>query len=341
MPISDTSKIDLLWKKVAYGVAKTDSATAKSGSNETLASNLPTYAHQIWTQSAAIPAIPTISAAIPIELITGVASLCTVDATSALNVTWKSAYSDFVPPTFGVGYTVKVYVGNPSSGGVQIYPDTSGYEYFFDYQSGNLHFLNSPALNVGTNKVYVVGYRYTGTKGIPTSNASRNYVVTSIAARDALTGLVSGDTAFVTDASTDAINAGQGEYAMYMYVGGVWSLIATQDSAKEDADTYSVTVTPGSISSGWMMLSYIGNGARVVSCSIDVTTPFDGTMDLTVGLDSDVSSIMSINDHDVKSVGSYVVTPTKVFNINAESLVKVFATGTATVGQATVTITYA
>lgn len=341
MAISDSSKVDLLWKKIAFGVSKTDAATAKSGSNETIASNLPTYAHQIWTQSAAIPTIPATGGGIPIELITGSAALCVVDSTSTLNVSWKSAYADFVPSTFGVGYTVKVYVGNPSSGGVQIYPDTSGFEYYFDYQSGTLHFLNSPAANVTTNKVYVVGYRYTGTKGIPTTVASRNYVVADIAARNALTGLSNGDTVLVTDASAIPTDAGVAEYAMYMYANGSWTLFATQDSAKVDAKTYQIVLTPATMVAGWALLSYVGNGARVISCSVDVTTPFDGTMDFTIGTADVVDLLMTTANHDVKSVGSYVVTPTTVFNVNSETQIKVYATGTATVGYATATISYA
>ena len=72
---------------------------------------------------------------------------------------------------------IKVYVdssgsGNPSSNGTQLYETGSGSndEWYFDYQSGILHFIgdNLPT-DIGTatsNVIYVAGAKYVGSTGI-------------------------------------------------------------------------------------------------------------------------------------------------------------------------------
>jgi hypothetical protein len=341
MAISDSSKVDLLWKKVAFGVSKTDTAAAKSGSNETVASPLPVYANQIWAQASEIPASAPGSTTGVVQFYGGAQRVQGVaDATATLNTTWKTNLSDWVPATFDANYSIKVYVGDPQAAGVQIFPDTNTQEYVFDYQSGTLHFLNTLPANISTAGIYFVGYRYVGTKGLTGAGAgSKNQVVANIAARDALTGMSSGDTVFVTDASGIPADAGAGEYAVYMWDGSVWRLTATQDAANEDSRTSSVALT--SASTGTVSFVRAGNGSRIVSCSVDVTTAFDGTFDITVGTAGDNSLVMSVNDHDVASIGAYVVTPTMQLNLSAETQLNVYVTGTATVGNAVVTLTYA
>lgn len=341
MAISDASKVDLLWKKVAFGVTKSDSASAKSGSNETIASPLPVYANQIWAQAADIPTPPPGATSGVVQYRGGASRVqAQMDTTSTLNLTWKTNLTDWVPATFHANYSVKVYVGDPQTTGTQIFPDTNGEEFVFDYQAGVLTFLNSIPSGVAANGIYVVGYRYVGTKGITGAGAgAKSYVVANIAARDALTGLVAGDIVMVTDASAIATDAGAGEYAVYMWNGSSFMLIATQDSAGADAKTQSVVLT--NASSGTVALSRAGNGARIVSCSVDVTTPFDGTFEFTVGDAGDNDWIMTSNDHDVQAVGSYVITPTTQLTVTQETQINIYVTGTATVGSATVTITYA
>lgn len=341
MAISDSSKVDLLWKKVAFGVSKTDSSAAKSGSNETVASPLPVYANSIWAQAGDIPASAPNATTGVVQYYGGAQRVQgTADATSTLNVTWKTGLTDWVPATFDANYSIKVYVGDPQTSGVQIFPDTNNNEFTFDYQSGTLHFLNSLPANVAANGVYFVGHRYTGTKGITGAGAgAKNNVVANITARNALTGMSAGDMVYVTDASGIPTDAGAGEYAVYVWNGSAWKLVATEDSASEDSRTSSLAIT--SASTGTVTFVRAGNGSRVVSCSVDVTTAFDGTFDITVGSAGNASLIMGVNDHDVQTIGSYVVTPTGQLNTSAETQLNVYVTGTATVGAATVTLTYA
>ncbi len=341
MAISDTSKVDFLWKKITFGVTKTDTAAAKSGTNETIASPLPVYANNIWAQASNIPSSAPGATTGVVQYYGGATRVAAVtDATATLNTTWKTNLLDWIPPTFDANYSVKVYVGDPQLSGVQIFPDTNTTEYVFDYQAGTLHFPNTLPANTGANGIYIVGYRYIGTKGITGAGAgAKSYVVANISARDALTGLSAGDIVFVSDASAIPTDGSAGEYAMYVWNGSAFKVVSTQDGSSADAKTTTVALT--SASTGTIALSLAGNGARIVSCSVDVTTAFDNTFDITVGYTGQTSSVMATTDHDVKLIGSYVANPIIQLNTAAETQINIYVTGTATVGAATVTITYA
>lgn len=355
MAISDSEKIDLLWKKVGFGVSKTASAAAKAGSNETVASPLAVYAANIWTQTGAefIPAaVPATDTAILKRYYDAARIQMTNDATSAPNVTWIAGKTDFVPPTFGSGYAVKVYIGNPNGGpAARIYPDTNGEEFTFDYVAGVLNFIGgvpaSKAASIGTgtvsvaaNGIYIEAYQYVGKKGVAAAGeTSKNYVVADIAARDALSGLVAGDIVHVQDASGIPTDASAGEYANYLWTGSAFSLISTQDSARTDALTGSVALTPATEVS--TSLGKIGNGSRVVEIVVDVTEAFDGDFDITVGDAGNATRLLDGSAVDLQGVGTYVVTPTYRFPADAETELLMAVTGTATVGAATVTFTYA
>lgn len=364
MAISDTEKLDLLWKKVNFGVTKTAISTSKTGSNETIASVLPVYGDNIWTQTSTsyIPTTPPGSDTSTVKLWYGASRIrCTNDATSAANVTWlaTSTYNntstrmtDFIPASFGAGYAVQVYIGDPNVGpAARIFPDTTGEEFTFDYQAGVLNFptavpgtktatIGSGNVTVAGNGIYIQVYQYIGTKGVVTAGtSSRNYVVADIAARDALTGLNAGDTVFVTDASGVPTDAASGEYAVYLWNGSAFKVIATQDSARSDSLTSSVSLTAAS--SGTIALGNIGNGGRVVEISVDVGTAFDGNFAITVGDSGDAARLMSTSDADFQNVGSYVSTPTYRFTTSGETPIFITISGTATVGAATVTFTYA
>src|SRR5574343_623016 len=299
MAILDSDKVDFLWKKVIYGVTKTAGAASKYGSNETVASPLPVYQDKIWAEAKDIPATPPASTTALVERNFGASRIrMTNDATAAPNMTWLAAETygdastirgDFIPPTFGTGYAVRVYIGDPTSNAARIYPDTNGEEWVFDYTAGVLHFIGTiPAnktatigtgtLSVSSHGVSVEVFRYVGTKGIVLDHAavgaSKVVVVDDIAARDALTGLVSGDMVHVKDASGIPSDARTGEHATYLWNGTMFTLLATQDSARSDALTQTVTIAPRA--AGTVNLGYVGNGVRVVSVSIEVTTPFDG-----------------------------------------------------------------
>ena len=171
MAISDIQKIDWLWKKVGYGVAKTDISTIKSAVNESVASGLLLRADQIWGDAASIPATLPVSSTniVNLEIVEA-----TADATATPNRTWFSGYENWIPPQFGATYLVNVYVDNagaadPASTGTKLFAAGSGNndEWFFDYQSGTLNFIgeNLPSALSGSKVIYIQGAVYTGTLG--------------------------------------------------------------------------------------------------------------------------------------------------------------------------------
>jgi hypothetical protein len=101
---------------------------------------------------------------------------CTLDGTATANRTWKTGQTDWISPEFGSTYQVKVYIHTSSdtagaSGGDQVFATGSGNddEWFFDYQSGVLHFIgtNLPnGVSFTGKSVYIAGARYSGTFGV-------------------------------------------------------------------------------------------------------------------------------------------------------------------------------
>lgn len=180
MAISDSAKVDLLYKKL-FGVTKTDTPTNKSPSNEAIASPALLRGDTIWQQAASIPAV---AAAVPsiVEAYTTTGRIeCVADTTttpvSSRYPTWKTNLADWIPPEFGSTYFVKVYAddasaSDPTVTGTQL--SDSGIagvgEWNFDYQSGVLNFIGGtiPSALTVTKVIYITGYRYIGSKGITT-----------------------------------------------------------------------------------------------------------------------------------------------------------------------------
>ena len=180
MTIPVSQYIDLLVKKLV-GVAKTDTETNKSPSNESIPSPQLNRGDTLWTEAIDIP--PT-AAATPnlIQANTnGNAIECTADTTcvpiGGIYPTWLTGVTEWIPPEFGSTYTVQAYVGPPGAGNIVAtgtFISNAGQagvgEWFFDYQAGLLNFIGEtipPSLTAG-NVVYVVGYDYVGLTGVTT-----------------------------------------------------------------------------------------------------------------------------------------------------------------------------
>ena len=181
MAITDAKKVDYLWKKIGYGKTKTDTNASKAAANEAIASPLLLRGDKVWNQANAIPASLPGASANPVTLYTTPAE-CTEDNTSPTSRTWKTSLTDWIPPEFHATYSVAVYIhtaGNAGSAvgsGTLVGPTGSGNndEFFFDYQSGVLHFIgtNLPnGVNFSGKSVYIKGARYTGTIGVTSLTA--------------------------------------------------------------------------------------------------------------------------------------------------------------------------
>ena len=189
MAISDTQKVDYLWKKLAYGKTKTDTGTNKQGFEESIASPLLIRGDKIWAQSGSIP-VTIATASGVVTVYTGTTTVeCTEDATAADNRTWKTNLTDWISPEFGADYLVSVYIatsgitgsnkttqvtiaGNKISAG-----GLNDDQWYFDYQSGVLHFIgtNIPtaiATGITGKSIYITGARYTGTFGLDSSSST-------------------------------------------------------------------------------------------------------------------------------------------------------------------------
>ena len=178
MPISDSQKVDYLWKKIGYSVTKTDTNTAKKAPNESIASPLSLRADKVMINAGSIPAVMPGSSSSPVTVyLTTAPDECTADCTTADNVTWITGLTDWISPEFGSTYQVKVYIhtsgnaGSAAASGTQVFAlgSDNNDEWFFDYQSGVLHFIgtNLPnGVSFTGKSVYISGARYTGEFGI-------------------------------------------------------------------------------------------------------------------------------------------------------------------------------
>lgn len=177
MAISDIKKIDYLWKKVGYGVTRTDEVDRKSASNESIPSPNIIRGDSIWVESDKIPSAMPQTSSEYVEVRSDYLANtveCTMDNTSTPLRTWKTDLTDWIPIEFGPTYQVKVYVDNPGSldpqsNGTRLFPDgVNNDEWFFDFSSGVLHFIGDslPAQLNFSKTIYIVGARYVGVKGI-------------------------------------------------------------------------------------------------------------------------------------------------------------------------------
>ena len=177
MAITDAKKVDYLWKKLGYGATKTDT-NAQKKAPEAIASPLLLRGDNTWNQASNIPTVmPGSSEGVVTVYPTSAPDETTNDGTATANRTWKTGLTDWIPPEIGSTYQVKVYIhtagdaGNAAASGDQVFATGSGNddEWFFDYQSGVLHFIgaNLPnGISFTGKSVYISGARYTGVKGL-------------------------------------------------------------------------------------------------------------------------------------------------------------------------------
>ena len=181
MAISDSQKVDLLYKKIAWSVSKTDTNPPKEAYNEANPSPLLIRADTMWQLSGSIPtSIPTTTSSVVQVYKDGSGSWSsTVECTELAvtdNRTWSTGLTNWIDPQFGATYFVKVYVDTVGS----TTPQTTGTalqaaglnddQWYFDYQAGILNFIGtnlpaSIATGVTGKSVFISGARYVGPVG--------------------------------------------------------------------------------------------------------------------------------------------------------------------------------
>ena len=188
MAASTEQKVDFLLKKIGYTASKTGSVsgtgavsgTSKQPFGEAIPSPLVVPSTSVWADSSLIPATPPGSDSATVKRYpSGTAYRMTYDNTVADNRAFiarstegnqtASIDGDWIDTQIGNNYLIKVYKGDPNASGVELSAAGSGSNdaWFFDYSTGVLNFndTNVPT-GITTNNVYLVGYRYTGKKGI-------------------------------------------------------------------------------------------------------------------------------------------------------------------------------
>tara|TARA_B110000444_G_scaffold40001_1_gene35775 strand:+ start:2247 stop:3314 length:1068 start_codon:yes stop_codon:yes gene_type:complete len=355
MAISDSQKIDLLWKKIGFGKAKTDTNSNKKAPNEPNASSLIIKDSDIWNQSSSITStIPSANSSVANVYLDSVSGALetTEDGASSDNRTWSTGTTNWIAPSFGATYQLKVYAAssgtaNPQSNGEQLFETGSGSndEWYFDYQSGILNFIGSNLPSaIGTssgNVIFVAGAVYVGNTGVTSTGSSMVYrSFANLTALFAASTVETGDFVKVDD-------GGDGEYRLFIAnqadpsTAGHLTLIGTADSAVTDAGTLTLTVTHATGTSA--VIGNISSGKKVTNVTINVTTAFDGSAPtLTVGDSGDNDRLHEADDNDLAEAYAYESTPNFVYSsATDESILVYFNADSSTTGTAVVTVTYA
>ena len=158
-------------------------------------------------------------------------------------------------------------------------------------------------------------------------------VVADITARNALSP-TTGDTVYVID-------AGNGEYAFFVYNGSAWNLLADEDSANTDANTLSATVTQAG-GSGTTAVGTVSDGSRITLVSIEVTQAFDDSnATLTIGDSGDTDRLVTDAELDLTSTGTYAIQPAYQYTTGSDATINAYLNiGTSTQGSAKVLVSY-
>ena len=224
---------------------------------------------------------------------------CTEDSTATTSRSWKTGLTDWIPPEFGSTYGVKVYIHTASNvasaagSGTRVYAAGSGNndEFFFDYQSGVLHFIGTNLPNGVTfsgKSCYVSGARYTGTIGVTSLTAETgNFTFTGSA--------VNQD---VTNADFTLGTSGTGQYIFSSNTGIVvpTGTTAERPTAEEGVIRFNTQTSKYEVSqdgSTWENLSTDASASTI-------------TKDIFTGDGSTTAFTMSTTPANVKNVILYI-----------------------------------
>ena len=181
MAINDQNKLDLLWKRYAYGVTET-TATNKAAIEESIVSNHIVLPGHIWSEANNIPVPAGALASVVYSETNGVPLI--KDATVPSGQTWLAVRDsgigptstnrlrDWIPGFVDPSYEVMVYKDANFIEANRLLPGTDGQEWIFDYSAGVLYFPNG--LPAGVTSLFLLGYRYIGKKGVGSTQDNSN-----------------------------------------------------------------------------------------------------------------------------------------------------------------------
>ena len=243
-----------------------------------------------------------------------------------VNVTVDGNGSNVAGPSSGSGWALST---SASSGNYIKLTRADGGEILLDETTG------TPLASLGVYSVHNGRHPLAVTveQGIVAGGGGTT-VVADITARNALSPSV-GDMVYVID-------AGNTEYAFYVYSGGAWKLLADEDSANTDANTISTTVTQAG-GSGTTAIGTVSDGSRINLISVEVTQAFDdaSNVTLTVGDASDNDRLVTNDEIDLGTVGTYTIQPAYQYTTGSDSTINAyFNVASATTGSAKILVSY-
>jgi hypothetical protein len=193
MAISDTQKVDFLWKKTIYNVTNTG-GSGKQGFEETIGSNGAVYSNNIMAENVPVPA-PAASTSV-LEYYSKAAALqMTADSTVSGQAAWLATdtfgdaatrLTNWIPPALDAGYLVEVYKNDPSVSANKLNGGTNGQEWVFDYAAGTLRFVNT--VPAGITSLWLVGHRYIGATGLGGAGVNMRDTAVEYAGNSVATG---------------------------------------------------------------------------------------------------------------------------------------------------------
>lgn len=142
-----------------------------------------------------------------------------------------------------------------------------------------------------------------------------------------------GDQTFVAD-------SGNGEWVQLLWDGSQWVTIATQDSARTDANSVVLTLDFNSIS-GAIPITTVSDTSRITLITIEVTQAFDLVPLLTIGDDLQNDRLMDNSQHDLNIVGTYTIQSDHIYTTGSDVEINAyFNPNGSSQGQAVVVLSY-
>lgn len=239
--------------------------------------------------------------------------------------------------------------GNPFAGANSIsalstsYPASSGKNLLLTRTDGGEIILNNVVGTPCEDFGIISGHNGSYPIGVDIEQGIRKAgitVVSDITARNSLSNVLVGDQAYV-------LNSGQNEWALYIWNGSAWVVVATQDSAATDANSlHHMYTMPSSVSGDTEVIDMgrISSNTRVVSVLVEVVEAFVGYSSvptLNIGTEDNSSELVSDAMIDLENVGSYNLTPD--FHYDGATELTILATLDhygATNGKIKITVTY-
>lgn len=156
--ISTNTKIDKSFKFIS-GVGYT--TTNKSLFEETSSTGFITRSNSIFIQDSGVP-IPAPGSTVGVVVL-HTDFVMTADSTVSAGQSWLSGLENWIPPSFDLTYTVRIFLVNGGGTHLQeiFFTDSTGP--LFDYKSGILTFdINPLPLQAGAVGIHITGYTYSG-----------------------------------------------------------------------------------------------------------------------------------------------------------------------------------